>query len=279
MEMVDPTPHLKNRYGSATELGKGIDVTEQVIALLSRKSIRVFKDKPISRELLETLLACAQSAPTKSNLQQYSIIVVEDTSVRARLAPWCPRTKIIESVPGLVVFCADLRRNRHIGEFVGKQNKNNNMDSFLNAAVDGALALGYFVAGAEAAGLGCAPLSSLRDSIYGVSEVLKLPSGVFPIAGVMFGWPDTDGYVNQRLPQGAVVHYNAYDDTDLEKHISNYDQIRHAAHAVPPERQQKTDLYGVADPYFWSEHISRQLSVPERAEFRAYLEENGFALR
>ena len=277
--MVDPTPHINDRYGSATELGKGIDVNKQVISLLSRKSIRVFKDKRISREMLETLIACSQSAPTKSNLQQYSIIVVEDPIVRARLAPWCPRTKIIESVPGLVVFCADLRRNRQVGEFTGKKNKNNNMDSFLNAAVDGALALGYFVAGAEAAGLGCAPLSSLRDSIHGVSEVLKLPSGVFPIAGVMFGWPDTEGYVNQRLPQGAVVHYNTYDDTDLEKHISNYDQIRHKAHAVPPERQQKTDLYGVADPYFWSEHISRQLSVPERAEFRAYLEENGFALR
>ena len=54
LEMVDPTPHLKNRYGSATELGKGIDVNEQVISLLSRKSIRVFKDKRISRELLET---------------------------------------------------------------------------------------------------------------------------------------------------------------------------------------------------------------------------------
>ena len=147
-----------------------------------------------------------------------------------------------------------------------------------NAAVDGALALGYFVAGAEAAGLGCAPLSSLRDSIHGVSEE-GATFWCFPIAGVMFGWPDTEGYVNQRLPQGAVVHYNTYDDTDLAKHISNYDQIRHSAHAVPPERQQKTDLYGVTEPYFWSEHISRQLSVPERAEFRAYLEENGFALR
>ena len=73
LKMVDPTPHLKNRYGSATELGKGIDVNEQVISLLSRKSIRVFKDKRISRELLETLIACSQSAPTKSNLQQYSI--------------------------------------------------------------------------------------------------------------------------------------------------------------------------------------------------------------
>ena len=270
---------IKNRYGAETGLGKGLDVPDQVLALLSRRSLRIYKDEPVPRELIEVLLACAQSAPTKSNLQQYSIIVVDDPAVRKELAPLCPRTRILETVPGLVVFCADLRRNRKIGEMTGKLNNNDNMDSLLNAAVDGALALGYFVAAAEAAGLGCAPLSSLRDFMHGVGGVLKLPDGVFPIAGLMFGWPDADGYVNQRLPQDVVVHYNAYDDSGLEKRIGDYDAIRHEAHAVPPDRQQKTDRYGVADPYYWSEHISRQLSVPERAEFRAYLMEHGFALR
>ncbi|MEK9683112.1 MAG: nitroreductase family protein [Rhodospirillaceae bacterium] len=277
--MLDLKLHLNNRYGEECSLGQNVEVTDQVIALLSRRSIRLYEEKEVSKELIEVLLACAQSAPTKSNLQQYSIIVIDDPAIRKALSPWCPRTKTLETVPGLVVFCADLRRNRKIGEFTGKQNNNDNMDSLLNATVDGALALGYFVAAAEAAGLGCAPLSSLRDFMHGVSKILNLPDGVFPIAGVMFGWPATEGYVNQRLPQDVVVHYNSYDDSNLEERVSHYDQIRHAAHAVPPARQQKTDRYGTADPYFWSEHISRQLSVPERAEFRAYLQEHGFALR
>lgn len=277
--MTSVKDHIDARYGAETGLGEGADVPDSVIELLSRRSLRQYKDEPVAPELLEVLLACAQSAPTKSNLQQYSIIVANDPAVREKLAPWVPRTPGLKNVPGVLVFCADLRRNRTLGELRGKPNVNDNMDSFLNAAVDGALAMGYFVAAAEAAGLGCAPLSSLRDHMHGVADVLGLPDGVFPIAGVMYGWPSAPGYVNQRLPQDVVVHYDQYDDSALEERVDAYDALRHAAHAVPADRQQKTDKYGVADPYYWSEHISRQLSVPERPEFREFLKTHGFALR
>jgi nitroreductase/FMN reductase [NAD(P)H] len=123
---------------------------------------------------------------------------------------------------------------------------NNNLDTFLNATVDASLVMGFFVAAAEAAGLGCAPLSSLRDHMYGVADVLGLPDGVFPVAGVMCGWPEVEGYVNQRLPQSVVVHRDQYDDSNLEAEIDGYDQTRHAIFPVPDTRQSKQDLFGVA---------------------------------
>jgi nitroreductase/FMN reductase [NAD(P)H] len=108
--------------------------------------------------------------------------------------------------------------------------------------VDASLVMGFFVVAAEAAGLGCAPLSSLRDHMYQVADVLGLPDGVFPVAGVMCGWPDAKGHVNQRLPQSVVLHRERYDDSNLEAEINTYDQTRHAAFPSPPERQNKTDL-------------------------------------
>ena len=153
------------------------------------------------------------------------------------------------------------------------------MDTFLNATVDASLSMGFFVAAAEAAGLGCAPLSSLRDNIDAVSDILNLPKGVFPVAGVMCGWPKVEGYVNQRLPQSVIVHYDRYDDKNLEQNIDDYDQARHAIFPVPKEGQRKQDLFGTASFYGWSEHVSRQLAIPERANFRAFLLEHGFNLR
>ena len=246
---------------------------------LSRRSIRVYKDEPVPEDLIQVLIACAQSAPTKSNLQQYSILIVKEQSIRNELAPWCPRTKGLEDVPILLVFCADIRRNQSIAKFRQKRYANNNMDTFLNATVDASLSMGFFVAAAEAAGLGCAPLSSLRDNIHAVSDILNLPKGVFPDAGVMCGWPKVEGYVNQRLPQSVIVHYDRYDDKNLEHNIDDYDQARHSIFPVPKERQSNRDLFGTASFYGWSEHISRQLAIPERADFRAFLLEHGFDLR
>jgi len=269
---------LTARYGKDTGIGDNSEADDKIEALLSRRSLRLYKDEPVSDELLDVLLGCAQSAPSKSNLQQYSIIVVKDQTIRDQLAPWCPRTSGLESKPVLLVFCADIRRNIRIGEFRNRPNVNNNMDAFLNATVDAALAMGFFVTAAEAAGLGTAPLSSLRDNMYAVADILEMPDGVFPIAGVMAGWPEAPGYVNQRLPQSVVVHRDRYDDSNLEAGIDDYDQTRHAAFPIPEERQTRTDLWGVAEFYGWSEHISRQLGKPERPEFRAFLESHGFDL-
>ena len=269
---------LTARYGKDTGIGDSAVVSEKIEALLSRRSIRLYKDEEVSDALLDVLLGCAQSAPTKSNLQQYSIIVVKDQTIRDQLAPWCPRTTGLESKPVLLVFCADIRRNQRIGEFRNRPNVNNNMDAFLNATVDAALAMGFFVTAAEAAGLGTAPLSSLRDNMYAVADILEMPDGVFPIAGVMAGWPEAPGYVNQRLPQSVVVHRDRYDDSNLEAGIDEYDQTRHAAFPIPEERQTRTDLWGVAEFYGWSEHISRQRGKPERPEFKAFLQSHGFDL-
>jgi nitroreductase len=46
--------------------------------LIGRRSVREFKDKPIARETLETLLDVARRAPTASNSQKLHWIVVKD---------------------------------------------------------------------------------------------------------------------------------------------------------------------------------------------------------
>ena len=48
-------------------------------------SVRKFKDQPLSSETVEKLVEAGQSASTSSYLQTYSIIGVEDPSIKARL--------------------------------------------------------------------------------------------------------------------------------------------------------------------------------------------------
>ena len=63
---------VADRYADDIDLDfSKIQETETLKSILSRRSIRKFLKKPISKELLSLILAAAQSAPSKSNLQQY----------------------------------------------------------------------------------------------------------------------------------------------------------------------------------------------------------------
>lgn len=269
---------VAKRYGGLASFGGEEQATGTIAQLLNRRSNRRYRDEPVPDALIDVLLACAQSAPTKSNLQQYSIVVIKDRTVREALAPLCKRTKGIEDVPLLVAFCADMRRGQRICEFRGHPHVNNSIDTFHNAVVDAALVMGFFVVAAEAAGLGCAPLSSMRDEPEGVAKALGLPPGVFCIAGVMAGWPAAEGYINQRIPPSIAIHCDRYDDSSLAQNIDAYDRARHAIFPQPADKQRHPDKFGYADPYYWSEGVARQLAEPERANFGPFLKRHGFDL-
>jgi nitroreductase len=54
-------------------MGEALDVYE---AVTSRRAVRGFTDEPVSREVLERVLAAAAWAPSESNVQPWHIYVV-----------------------------------------------------------------------------------------------------------------------------------------------------------------------------------------------------------
>ena len=277
--MVTVGELLRQRFGVAGDIDDGLQVTETIAGILARRTIRSYRDEEVPGDLVRVLLACAQSAPAKSDLQQYSIIHVTDIKLKTELARLAD-TRWLATAPVLLVFCGDLRRVQRIAELRGKPYAQNTLDSFMNAAVDAGLALQSFIIAAEAAGLGCCAISQVRNRIDEVADLLALPSGVFPLAGLSAGWPAEERAVSLRLPPAVVVHRNRYDDSDLGAEVDAYDQRRHAAFPIGPRGQVHNDVYGVADFYGWSEHVARRLSRPEgRETLRAFLQSRGFELR
>ena len=54
--------------------------------LRSRRSVRRFKDQPVAQATLQRLIEIARYAPTSSNMQTYSIIIVRSPVTRQKLA-------------------------------------------------------------------------------------------------------------------------------------------------------------------------------------------------
>ena len=53
-------------------------VPPALAAILDRRVTRRYAPDPVPEPLLQTVLAGAQSAPSKSDLQQYSVVVMRD---------------------------------------------------------------------------------------------------------------------------------------------------------------------------------------------------------
>ena len=277
--MHDLKKLLIERYGKFSSKNIKQKIPKNVGQIISRGSIRKFTKKKVSDEILESLIATAQSAPTKSNLQQYSILIVSDKKNKKKIAELLKETRWALEAPIFFLFLADIRRNQLITEYKGYEYKNNNMDHFMNAVIDSALSMQSLIIAAESWGLGSCPISMVRNHLEEIKLICELPKGVFPIAGLSVGWPAEKKRVSSRLSKNLIFHKNKYSDEKIIEELKNYDELFFKKNPIPVSKQRHVDKYGPAEKGTWSENISRQLSIPERTNFSNWLKNNGFDLK
>ncbi len=272
--MEDLQRLLSERFGAWEEIEGDTPFQQQ---MLTRRSIRRYQEKAVPEAVLRGVLAAGLSAPTKSDLQQVSIIRLGLEKQHA-LAALVPQFPWVAQAPVCLVFCGDGRRIRRLAEQRSHPFANEHLDSFMNAAVDAGIVLVSTLYAAEAAGLGGCPVSEIRNRIDAVSELLELPQHVFPLAGLCLGWPAEEPVLRRRLPPQVTLHQDCYDDSNLLPAVDDYDQARATAEPTRPDRQRHRDRWGEAAVYGWSEDRTRQYAEPARDDWGAYIRKQGFDL-
>ena len=268
---------LDHRYGDfADAVAPELENSDFLRGLASRGVCRRFRDEPVPAALINALAALALASPSKSDLQQRDILIVEDKAIRDRINTLLADQDWIPKAPHLLVFIGNNRRQRQVHDWTGLPFANDHLDAFFNAAVDAGIALSAFVLAAEAAGLGCCPISVIRNHAEEVSGLLGLPEHVFPVAGLGFGWPQAPSHISLRLPLEATVHRDRYRDCTKEI-VSSYDRRRNGV--FPYRLQRNVALFGTSDSYGWSEDKARQYAEPERADFGRFVNARGFKLK
>jgi nitroreductase/FMN reductase [NAD(P)H] len=267
---------LKARFGSAPALSEAPHGVDVLADMADRRVMRRYLDRPVDPALLETLCAVALSAPSKSDLQQADIVIVSDKGQREKLEALLPDNPWVKAAPVFLVFCGNNRRHRLLFEWRGRPFVNDYLDPFFNAAVDTGIVLATFVAAADRAGLGSCPISAIRNHAASVSDILGLPQHVFPVAALGVGWPSFEGVMSPRLGLDITIHRDHYGERALKDKIAAYDERREAVQ--PYKTQRYVDRFGESAAYGWSEDKARQYSVPERADFGAFVRRKGFKL-
>ncbi|MEO0401770.1 MAG: nitroreductase family protein [Pseudomonadota bacterium] len=252
------------------------DTCDLITSMVGRGSCRSFLDRAIPPAVLDMICAAALASPTKSDLQQRDIVLLASPDTRRALAALVPGQDWVAQAPMLVVFCGNNRRQRLLHDWRGVPFANDHLDAFFNAVGDAAIALGAFVTAAEALGLGCCPISAVRNEAQAVSDLLALPDHVFPFAGLALGYPRGPAKITKRLPLGVTCHVDRYREDNVQAAVQAYDRDRERTQ--PYTAQRFADTFGTADAYGWSMDKARQYSQPERADFGAFVRRKGFRL-
>jgi len=278
--MSDPAQSMQaalfERFGERLDIDAKLPGLDELARIAAHRVQRRYQPRGVAPDLLRLLCACALSAPSKSDLQQADILIVREKSTIGTIADLLTEMPWVRQAPVFLVFLANGRRLPVISQLRGKPFPNDHLDLFFNATVDAAIVLATFLRSAEAAGLGCCPISVIRDHASVISKLLELPSKVIPVAGMCVGWPEEEGGISPRLSLETTVHEERYAEGDLGQQIDSYDRRRAASR--PYRNQREPERFGVASFYGWSEDKARQYATPLRADFGDFVRAKGFYL-
>jgi nitroreductase len=230
---ASPEELLRRRYGERQPAATS-GWNAAIEAMLAHRSVRTFLPHPVPEDVLQLAIAAAQSAPTSSSLQAWSVVAVEDLERRAQLEQLAGPNPQIVSAPLFLVWLADLSRLRGIARAEDRTGEGlDYFESFLLASIDAALAAQNALVALESLGLGTCYIGGIRNRPVEVGEMLNLPPETFAVFGMTVGYPDpaVATEIKPRLPQSLVLHREHYQQAAPDADLQAYDDRMRAFQA------------------------------------------------
>lgn len=249
-------------------------MNETIETMFAHRSIRAFKDKPLSEEQIHTLVKAAQSASTSSYIQAYSIIGVKDKEKKKQLAELAGGQSYVEKNGHFFVFCADFNRHQATSEMHGTDVTETvqSTEKFMVGLIDAALAAQNASIAAESMGLGICYIGGIRNDLEKVNDLLNLPQYVVPLFGLCVGYPDQEPDVKPRLPLENIYHVDEYEQNEevFKEELMKYDNV------ISTYYNERTAGQRTGG---WTTMMAHKLSTPVRTYMKKFLENKGFPLK
>ena len=238
--------------------------------LKSHRSIRKFKKTGVPDELVRTIIAAAQCAATSSHVQAYTVIQVNDPTIRREIAELSGPQEWVEQAPVFLVFCADLNRLDKACRMHAKEMARGFAEQFVVATVDTALLAQNAMIAAESLGLGGVFIGGIRNNPGKVCDLLHIPEKAYPVFGLCLGYPDHAPPVKPRLPVEAILESERYNRENEDGCLQAYDRVANAYY-----RTRDSNLKNQT----WTGQIADFMSRKVRPHMKSFLQKQGFFIR
>lgn len=157
-------------------------INEVVKQLYERKSVRVFEDREIDEEIVQSILQSAVMAPTAGNQQLYTILRITDPDLLKQLSETCDHQPFIATGKLVLLFCADCLKWYDAFRHADCNPRHPGAGDLLLAVNDALIAAQNAVVAAWSYGIGSCYIGDIMENAEIHRDILGLPDYVFPAA-------------------------------------------------------------------------------------------------
>lgn len=159
----------------------------------TRHSIRAFKQKDISKEIIGKILHAAQRAPSAGNLQSYHIFVVTQKKIKQSLAEAAHNQNYLIDASAVFVFCADPQNSAKEYGIRGEE---------LFCIQDATIACTYAQIASHSLGLSSLWIGAFDEKQ--VSDILNVKE-LRPVGILVIGYADEAPEITNRRPLSEII--------------------------------------------------------------------------
>lgn len=148
---------------------------ETLEAIFTRRSVRQFKNDPISEDDVYDLLRAGMQAPSARNEQPWHFIVIDEPALLHAIPEFHPHAEMLLVAPMAILVCSDRKLETKRASWLQ----------------DCSAATQNILLAAHAKGLGAVWLGIFPDSerVFGMQSLLEMPKDIRPVALVAVGHP------------------------------------------------------------------------------------------
>lgn len=197
-------------------------MNETINILMNRSSVRVYDERPIEKNIVDSILKAGLASASAGNLQPVSIIKIEDKNNSNWFVEQEMQT-LVGKAPLNLLFCLDFHRLKkwsdyHKAPFV----MDKSFRHFWVGFQDVIIMAQTIETAANAYGIGSVYIGTAVDLIPQIQKHFYLPKGVLPVVLLSMGYPKSKRKIAQKLSTDVVVHNEKYQDFDIEYLESEY---------------------------------------------------------
>lgn len=165
--------------------------------IMTRTSIRQYKDQPVEQEKIDIMLKAAMAAPTAVNLQPWHFIVINDKNTIKLLSGQQPT-----NAPLMIAVCGDTDKTT-------MPDGNGKLPDFWVQDVSAATENLLLAAHAQGLGAVWTGVYPVMERVAEVANVLNCPNNIIPLAVVRIGYPDESPEPKDKFKQ-ENISYNKF---------------------------------------------------------------------
>lgn len=161
-------------------------------AILTRRSIRKYTNRPVSEDLVEEFLKAGMSAPSARNKRPWHFVVINNRQILDEIPKFHPYAQMLHLAPLAILICGSKKLQPVEGYIVQD----------CSAATQNIL-LAVHSKGLGAVWVGIYPRKERMD---GIRKLLNIPPDIIPISLISIGYPDEQKQPINRYDPSRIHH-------------------------------------------------------------------------